>query len=103
MNSPLEQRSAPSGGLRLVARSLVARLLAGVFLTATTADAGTLTGRVLEAGSGNYLQGAEIALDGSVLRTTTERDGSFVLNNVPAGTYSVTATYTGLEPVSLPV
>jgi TonB-dependent receptor len=64
---------------------------------------GTLTGRVLEASSGNYLQGAEISVEGSVLHATTERDGSFTLNGLPAGSYNVTATYPGLDPLSIPV
>ncbi len=35
--------------------------------------------------------------------TTTERDGTFALNSVPAGSYTVTATYPGLDPLSVQV
>jgi len=89
--------------------SLCGRLLCSFVLALTLAgnvsaqSTGTLTGRVLESSSGNYLQGAEIAVEGSVLRATTERDGTFSLNNVPAGSYSVTATYPGLDPLTVQV
>ncbi|HWA26847.1 MAG TPA: TonB-dependent receptor [Lacunisphaera sp.] len=100
MNSLLKPRSAPPGGLWRALPPLFAQILAGLALVASPAGAGTLTGRVLESGSGNYLQGAEVVLEGSVLRTTTGRDGTFALPNVPAGLYTVTATYTGLDPVN---
>jgi iron complex outermembrane receptor protein len=89
--------------------SLCSRLLCSLTLALSLAgnlsaqSTGTLTGRVLEASSGNYLQGAEIVVEGSVLRATTERDGSFSLSSVPAGSYSVTATYPGLDPLSVQV
>lgn len=67
-------------------------------LAAETIATGTLTGRVSEAGSKNYLQGAEVAIEGTTIHTTVERDGSFQLNNVPVGTQTVTVTYPGLEP-----
>ena len=61
-------------------------------------DTGTITGRVLSSASGEYLQGAEIAVEGSTIHTTAERDGSFTLTGVPAGSAVVVATYPGLDP-----
>lgn len=70
---------------------------------AGTTETGSLTGRVLEAASGNYLQGAEVVMEGSALRITTERDGSFSFNNVPVGSHTITATYPGLDAQSAAV
>ena len=87
-------------------KSFLVRLLSCLLIVAffiNRANAGTMNGKVLEAGTGNYLEGAEITVEGSLLRTTTGRDGGFSLNEVPDGSYTVTATYPGLDPVSVQV
>jgi hypothetical protein len=59
-------------------------------------DTGVIRGRVFD-GSGKYLEGAEIAIDGTALRTVTERSGGFTFRNVPAGSYTLVVSYTGLD------
>ncbi|HWA27774.1 MAG TPA: TonB-dependent receptor [Lacunisphaera sp.] len=66
----------------------------------TTTGTGTVTGRVLSAISGQYLEGAEVSVEGSSLHTTAGRDGTFVLNDVPAGNAVIVATYPGVETKS---
>ena len=83
--------------------SLVLALSLAGSLTAHAQSTGSISGRVSESGSNNYLQGAEVAVDGTSLRTTAERDGTFHLENVPAGAHSVTATYPGLDPTTVSV
>ncbi|MBL9214746.1 MAG: TonB-dependent receptor [Opitutaceae bacterium] len=64
---------------------------------AQTASTGAVTGRVQDAGSGLYLEGVEIAVEGTGLRTTTERGGGFALAGVPEGSVTITANYPGLD------
>ncbi len=59
---------------------------------------GTIEGRVLNARSGEYVENARIALEGSLLETFTDSDGYFRLGPVPAGTVRVRAFFTGLAP-----
>jgi iron complex outermembrane receptor protein len=69
---------------------------------AQSPTAGTIEGRVLNARSGDYLEGARITVEGTTLETFTEADGSYRLANVPAGIARVTAFYTGLPPRTEP-
>lgn len=79
-------------------------MLAGpVALSAQTADTGTVTGRVRDAASGNYLEGAEVAIGGTALHTVTERGGAFTLSGVPAGSHTLVTSYPGLEVSSVAV
>jgi iron complex outermembrane receptor protein len=61
--------------------------------------AGSITGNVSNAGTGNLLEGARVEIAQLGLSTFTDNTGRFVLSGVPAGSYEVVATYTGLDPV----
>lgn len=63
------------------------------------AATGTLTGRVSNAATGAYLEGAEISVAGAAAATLSARDGAFVLT-LPAGSHSVRVFYTGLDIAS---
>src|SRR5690606_4730945 len=58
----------------------------------------TITGRVLAAGSGTALQGAQVSLRGTNAGTTTTTTGtySFTVNAAP-GDYTIEATFIGRE------
>jgi len=63
---------------------------------ATAAEpGGTLEGRVFNAGTRNFLRGAEIVVVGTTLNTLTDEFGRFTLANVPAGPATVKAFYRG--------
>ena len=82
---------------------LLLGLSVGSFLSPQTAWAqdqtATLTGTVLEDHSGNPLVAVNITLEGTILGVSTTYDGSFVLRNIPPGTYSVMASIIGFETV----
>ena len=88
-------RSSGTQAARLVCSLLLALALSGSLAAQST---GVVTGRILSATSGQYLEGAEVSIEGSVIRTTAERDGTFVLTGVPAGNSVVVASYPGMEP-----
>ena len=58
---------------------------------------GTVTGRVLNVATRNYVSSAEVRLEGTTLTTTTASDGSYRLTPVPAGPVVITVTYTGTK------
>ena len=66
------------------------------------ASTGTITGRVSNAATGAYLEGAEISAAGAAAVVFSSRDGSFALP-VPAGAHSVRVSYPGLELATKPV
>ena len=78
-------------------------LTAGSLLCAASLHAqstGTITGRVFNPATGEYVRNAEVRLHGSDQVVTTENDGSFTLMNVPAGTATVVVNYTGYTPAT---
>jgi iron complex outermembrane recepter protein len=57
---------------------------------------GSVTGRVLNVATGQYLRNAQVEIVGSGRSTTTDSEGSFSFQNVPAGSVTLAVTYTGL-------
>ncbi len=58
---------------------------------------GTVSGRVLNQGTGEYLRNATVTVVGTAITTTAEAGGSYTLNGVPAGLQRVRFTYAGLD------
>ncbi len=96
----LVARSGGTLAARLVCSLLVSLSLAGSLAAQNT---GVVTGRILSASSGQYLEGAEVAIEGSVIQGVAGRDGTYVLTGVPAGNLIVIASYPGMEAKSAPV
>ena len=88
---PLRRRS-PS-----LPRSFCLPLL--LSLSAASASAAILTGNVSNLGTGNLLEGAQVAVPTLGLVTLTDNTGRYVLPTLPAGTHEVVVTYLGLDPV----
>jgi TonB-dependent receptor len=106
MNNPELSSRFESRGRAGHARLLLALLLTGIGATlpATAADStGTLTGNVSNAGTGNLLEGARVELPKLGLVALADNSGRYVLNDVPAGTHEVVASYLGLDPVTASV
>jgi len=77
--------------------SLFILLVLAATLPAQTPGMGTIAGTVQNALNNSLLEGAEVTVVGTGQRALTARDGSFVLNNVPAGVQTLRVFYTGLE------
>jgi hypothetical protein len=77
-------------------------LLAGlVFLLAVPAGiaaqgaTGRIEGRVIHAGTGRPLTGAQVIVQGTTLRSVSGTDGRYGIANVSAGTRAVTISHLG--------
>ncbi len=64
---------------------------------AQPAASGTIEGRVLNVGTGRYLNNARIVVEGTNLETFTNEFGAYRLAGVPAGAARLRASYTGLD------
>jgi TonB-dependent receptor len=62
---------------------------------------GTVTGKVSNAGTEAYLEGAVVTLEPGNVSVLTTITGEFVFPRVAPGVYSLTASYTGLDPRTL--
>ena len=84
---------------RLLFRSCcLLSLLVAPAMQAQSQSSGEVTGTVRNSATGAFLGGAEVRIVGTALVTLTQRDGSFSLGNVPAGSQRVRVFYTGLDP-----
>lgn len=93
--------------LRLLASRSARQRLSGWFLTAAlfswatvgafaqAAGTGTITGRVFNPATGDYVRNAEVRLQGTNRVVATEGDGSFRLDDVPAGSATLTVVFSG--------
>ncbi|MBV9264873.1 MAG: carboxypeptidase regulatory-like domain-containing protein, partial [Acidobacteriaceae bacterium] len=79
--------------------------MAGTALAQTPAPAAQARGIVrgtVKDDTGGVIPGATVTLsnsNGTSQNTTTGADGSYILRGVKPGTYTITATYSGLRPV----
>ena len=62
--------------------------------------AGGIRGKVTDAGSGDFLPGANVVLDGTNYGASSDRFGEFTISNVPDGSYTLTVTYVGYADYS---
>ena len=58
---------------------------------------GTISGQVKDAATGEGLPGVNIILQGTVLGTTTDLDGNFLLQKIPVGQYDIRFSMMGYE------
>ncbi|MBI4626466.1 MAG: TonB-dependent receptor [Verrucomicrobia bacterium] len=64
---------------------------------------GDITGRVQSAASGQRLNNARVAVQGTNLFALTDESGLYRFVNVPAGRAALVVTYTGLDSQTIPV
>src|SRR5689334_21830466 len=63
---------------------------------------GSITGRVQNASSGQRLNNARVAIQGSTTVVFTDESGLYRLVNVPAGRVLMEVSYTGLDSQIIP-
>jgi TonB-dependent receptor len=102
MNIPMfGRRSHSAPVLVALAMSLMA-FLCPTLLHAQSGT-GTITGRILNQGTGQYLRSASVSVVGTNISTVSEDGGAFTLTGVPAGMAKLLVAYTGLDPVEVSV
>ena len=79
---------------------LLASAIAAVLAGQSVALAGDITGRVMETESGRPLPNATVRIAELNLVTQSDRAGQYRFTNVPAGSYTVEASYVGLANLS---
>ncbi|MCX6954488.1 MAG: TonB-dependent receptor [Verrucomicrobia bacterium] len=94
MKNPVLSPGRPSVGFWLA----LFALMLGLFPVAAHAqNTGTISGRVLNQGTGEYLRNAVVTVPGTNLSATAEAGGVYTLTGVPAGSTRVVVTYAGLD------
>jgi hypothetical protein len=73
-------------------------LLVVLFLS-FAAVAGTVTGKITEAGTSDVLPGANVTIEGTRIGAASGTNGVFTISNVPAGTHTLIVTFMGYKPL----
>jgi hypothetical protein len=68
---------------------------------AAEAQSGRIVGRVVDAGSGQPISGAQLAVTGTRIGVLSNVDGRYMLLNVPAGPRTMSVTYIGYAPKTI--
>jgi len=78
---------------------LIAALFTLLFipLNSAFAQGGKIVGSIVDASTGDGLPGANILIVELKRGTASDANGNFSINNVPAGTYTIEATYIGYK------
>jgi outer membrane receptor for ferrienterochelin and colicin len=63
--------------------------------------AGKIRGKVIDKESKEALVGANVSIDGTTYGAATNVDGEYLILNVPAGTYTLKATFVGYATVTI--
>lgn len=90
-------------GICLTFTLLPAARTHGAEVPGATAATGTLTGRVQNTATGQYLNNARVTIRGTDLVAFTDETGRYSLANVPAGQVVIEVIYTGLDTRQVPV
>lgn len=91
-------RSMPAARVRAMLTYASLLLLIPLGLVSGQAQTGTVRGRVLDAGASTPIANADIRLTGTVLRTTSGADGTFLLRGVPVGSANIRVQAIGYSP-----
>lgn len=78
-------------------------LILGMIPAEAAERTGTLTGEVRDAETDDPLPGANVVLEGTTLGTSTNADGSYRLDGVPEGSYTVRVSFVGYETATFDV
>jgi hypothetical protein len=62
---------------------------------------GSITGRVQNALSGNFLNNARVSVRGTDRTVFTNESGTYLVNDAPAGATTIEVFYTGLDPQTI--
>lgn len=101
--SPITRIASLTTGRALLLCAVVTALALSTPAASAADAAGRITGSVVNAASGSFLQGATVQIQGTPLTTVTDRSGRFEINRVPAGSAVLLVNYTGLDQARVPV
>ena len=69
--------------------------------TIFASDTGKITGTVTDKETGDPLPGANVSISETIIGTSVDQNGYFIMLNVPAGTYAVSARIIGYSTMTI--
>ncbi len=87
--------------MKNIVKFLIAVLLVLVSAQLAIAQYGKIAGKVVDRETKEPLPGASVIIQGTTLGAAADANGNYVILNVPAGVYTVTASYVGYQSVTV--
>jgi iron complex outermembrane receptor protein len=84
-------------------RILASLLLLPLLSLAQPGSTGTITGRIFNPATGEYVRNAQVRVDGTNLAAVSEDGGVFTLTGVAPGRATVVVTFIGYQPITASV
>lgn len=81
-------------------KALIALAAISIGLSESAFGAGALKGKVIDATSKEPLAGVVIRIEGTEFGAIAKADGSFKIENIPEGAYTLRASFVGYKPLS---
>jgi TonB-linked SusC/RagA family outer membrane protein len=81
-------------------RILLIMIFNGLLMAVVLGQTGTITGKVTNKKSGETLPGTSVILKGTMIAASCDINGMYKLEKVPAGDYTITASFVGFQSVS---
>ena len=66
-------------------------------LYAQTGEREEISGKIIDSGTQLPLVGANVVVRGTKIGAASDKDGNFVISNLPPGTYTIEVSYSGYE------
>jgi outer membrane receptor protein involved in Fe transport len=82
-------------------RKLLFLLLITALVPGLMFASGKIKGKVVDAGSGEPLVGANVVIVGTSMGAATNVSGEYTVLNIPAGTYALKTSYVGYQAITL--
>lgn len=79
--------------------SILAMAVLFIFSSLIAGTTGKIAGTIKDNDTGEELIGANILIEGTTMGASTDKDGYFVILNVPPGTYTLSVYYLGYAPL----
>ena len=64
-------------------------------------DTGKIVGNTTDSETGEVLSGVNIVLKGTSMGSASNTDGNYIILNVPAASYTITASYIGYKTINV--
>ena len=83
---------------------MILKLFFALFLSCSllfAGDSGKIVGKVTDCETGETLSGVNILLKGTSMGAASDIDGNYIILNVPAASYTITASYIGYKTINV--
>ncbi|MEO1052512.1 MAG: TonB-dependent receptor [Bacteroidota bacterium] len=85
---------------QICSKTILVALLSLTAATIYAQNTGKIAGKVTDSKTGEELIGVNVLVDGTSMGAVTDLEGNYIINDIPAGSYNVIASYIGYQSIT---